>query len=1047
MRRLRLYWLFIIGVIIFSCQKEEVELPSGDYKPPILTKPTIVNVYPTAVELNAEFEYIGQEPIGHLAFQIGKKEDFDTSSTDQIRYLDSIPTDTTPFNIQITGLDAATTYLVKSLAKNTNGKIFRSFESLEFTTPDYSLPAIKTIDDENNFIAYGTSARLTGEIVSKGGLEITEYGYTFSDQTNLPTTENGVVLGSTTENSLLFDYALRPLVPNTTYYVRTFAINDKGTSYGLAYEFNSGALRELPELSLETVRALDFERIELKAEVLFEGSSSINEHGFVWSANEPLPTLENYFVKLGSEVGDFAAVAENLNPETFYSFRAFAVNDSGITYTDVLKTKTLVNKALPGVRDLEVNLKNGVELNIEANFFRIGDENILKHGFEISKSDDFTNQGETISLGALTEAKIQNGQFTGEPGTEYFVRAFAMNTKDTVYSETVSKTTNQDSRLPSVISFTKSAAGTDFIDLEYELNFGSKYNTFTNASINIYSGNQVNSNSFIRSVSISKNKTENTKRIYGLSTSSEYSFKIELTNPDGKADSELFSLNTLRDDFLELSNLKYRGPVKYDVSLGITDQNLPQGSIKGVSAYSTKNKLLDERTTSQNTVTVSLPYFDKKYRLEGFININDTVLKSGAIKFNVPKPIPDVTIDFKRSPLDYENVNFSSAKMFRLFEANHTINNDTFGLNGEVNNTYFKYDTTQYFRNNWTAGYITSANKIGLPTLVGYKELFVQVEYSNDSITEYITDTINIQKVGKVKKLGEFQNNYGYNNDYGCFQSYGPKLFLFGSEGVAIFDTSNSKITSKAIPSYTKRISGEVRVYLNNSVFYLGQTVYSNNSWLYDSVYLFNMKNEEWGASKGIEGPAKSFGSKSLDGISKGSSFYLLYYDNSDFYLTKYGSNGKWTNPTKMNNYSPPNGRRRGHIYGEVYFEDGISDHWATWFGAFDFGSQDYDFAHLNPFMGYNIKSNLVEFKGDYYFTASINTSSSTDLRKESVVLIKMYKDGSDYDIEIVKVINVGLQHWYLTTAGNNIYGLGSETETSLFNGKDHNIYRIFYKK
>ncbi|MFY0673989.1 MAG: fibronectin type III domain-containing protein [Bacteroidia bacterium] len=1042
----QIFFTFLISIVYFGCQKDEVELPSGDYKPPILTKPTIVNVYPTAVELNAEFEYIGQEPIGNLAFQIGKKEDFDTSSTDQIRYLDSIPTDTTPFDIQITGLDAATTYLVKSLAKNTNGKIFRSFESLEFTTPDYSLPAVKTIDDENNFIAYGTSARLTGEIVSNGGLAITEYGYTYSDQTNLPTTENRVVMGSTTENSLLFDYSLRPLVPNTTYYVRTFAINDKGTSYGLAYEFNSGAMRELPELSLETVRALDFEKIELKAEVLFEGSSSISEHGFVWSANEPIPTLDNYFVKLGSEVGDFAAVAENLNPETFYSFRAFAVNDSGITYTDVLKTKTLVNKGLPGVRDLEVNLKNGVELNIEANFFRIGDENILKHGFEISKSDDFTNKEETINLGALSDAKIQNGQFTGEPGTEYFVRAFAMNTKDTVYSETVSKTTNQDSRLPSVISFTKSAAGTDFIDLEYELNFGSKHNTFTNASINIYSGNQVNSNSFIQSVSISKNKTENIKRIYGLSTSSEYSFKIVVINPDGQAISEILGINTLQRDFLKLSNLKYVEPIKYNVKINSLDQNLDPTIRIGIASYTRNDKLINRNITVNGLTKISVPAFDRNYKLKGYIEINDTLIYSGKLFFKVPKPIPNVELNFTRLPINkvdelYYNRGNIDDNFSRRLIPNHKISNDTFKLNGLTLEKYFDYDTSQTFNNYLTAPYYPKDNTNRVAAIVGYDKLFIRCKLKNDSLETYIYDTIKLSNVEKINKIGSFNKNarsqYGEGDDYGKFQAYSGSLYYFGNLGISIFDTTKKSLTFQKLPPYIKELQGINRVYLTNNVFYLGKTNYQNNSKSSDSIYLYSMKNGEWGNSKGIAGPKTDYAQLDFDGISKGSSFYMLLKENSDFYLTKFGSNGKWTTLTKMTNFNPsfPTNVNQ-FLVGELYFEDGTSDHWASTFMAFDFGSQDHDFKHLF-LRNYSTQSNIIEFKGDYYFLLN-QVYTSNNLADGCILLIRMFKDGTNYDFEVVKALQTDIDYLYITAHGDNIYALDRFKL---------DIYRIYYEK
>jgi hypothetical protein len=78
-----------------------------------------------------------------------------------------------------------------------------------------------------------------GNVTSDGGAEITERGVVYSTNHN-PTTEDSKVKNDTGVGEFTCD--LTNLQEATTYYVRAYAINAKGTSYGGEVSFTSRAL-------------------------------------------------------------------------------------------------------------------------------------------------------------------------------------------------------------------------------------------------------------------------------------------------------------------------------------------------------------------------------------------------------------------------------------------------------------------------------------------------------------------------------------------------------------------------------------------------------------------------------------------------------------------------------------------------------------------------------------------------------------------------------------------------------------------------------------
>jgi hypothetical protein len=177
------------------------------------------------------------------------------------------------------------------------------------------------------------SAMSGGVITSDGGSKITESGICWSLSTN-PT-----VSGSKSINTVLkgsFISSLTDLIPDTTYYVRSYAMNNLGISYGSIASFKT-----LPVAQITTVIPSS-----INATSAFSGGvistdygTEITTRGVCWSTN-PLPKIKNNHTLDGSGIGTYVSKLNGLIPSTKYYLRAYATNQGGIVYGDTISFKT-----------------------------------------------------------------------------------------------------------------------------------------------------------------------------------------------------------------------------------------------------------------------------------------------------------------------------------------------------------------------------------------------------------------------------------------------------------------------------------------------------------------------------------------------------------------------------------------------------------------------------------------------------------------------------------------------------------------------------------
>jgi hypothetical protein len=196
------------------------------------------------------------------------------------------------------------------------------------------LPLIST-SSISDTTAY--SATSGGIISTDGGSPVNIRGIvwdTLPNPTTLLTTKtnDGIGVGSFISN-------ISNLLPNKMYYVRSYAINDKGVAYGNQVSFFSKVA--LPTVFTYPASSITYNSTRLSGNVYSDGGSILLSKGICYSMN-PLPEISNSNVIISSDVdtGEYYFNVTDLLPNTTYYARSFANNIAGTIYGNVVTWST-----------------------------------------------------------------------------------------------------------------------------------------------------------------------------------------------------------------------------------------------------------------------------------------------------------------------------------------------------------------------------------------------------------------------------------------------------------------------------------------------------------------------------------------------------------------------------------------------------------------------------------------------------------------------------------------------------------------------------------
>lgn len=141
------------------------------------------------------------------------------------------------FSASITGLSPNTRYYVRSYAKNSLGTGYGSV--LEVNTAVVAATSLATVVTGSASNVSGNSFLIAGSVTDTGGGTVTENGFCWSTTNAAPTIADTVV---TAAISASFSALITGLSTETLHYIRSYAKNSLGTSYGSVISVSTTAV-------------------------------------------------------------------------------------------------------------------------------------------------------------------------------------------------------------------------------------------------------------------------------------------------------------------------------------------------------------------------------------------------------------------------------------------------------------------------------------------------------------------------------------------------------------------------------------------------------------------------------------------------------------------------------------------------------------------------------------------------------------------------------------------------------------------------------------
>jgi hypothetical protein len=281
----------------------------------------------------------------------------------------------------------------------------------------------------NSAVSGGTVSNDGGSVVSRRGLVWSTNPY--------PTLESNNGLLSSSLGTGSFSSTMPKLAPETKYYARAFATNNKGTAYGNPVDFTTNNI-PLPKVFTAPANGITTISASSGGTISDEGGTHIITRGVCWSTSQN-PTIADSKTDDGVGTGSYTSSIDGLAAVTTYYIRAYATNSQGTSYGN--QVQFITARGLPSLLLTDPWLDETVTKYFSGGYIiSDGGDAITARGVCWSTSPNPTTSDTktTDGTGTVSYTSIITGL---NPATTYYIRAYATNSFGTAYSDEQSFTT------------------------------------------------------------------------------------------------------------------------------------------------------------------------------------------------------------------------------------------------------------------------------------------------------------------------------------------------------------------------------------------------------------------------------------------------------------------------------------------------------------------------------------------------------------------------------------------------------------------------------
>ena len=293
------------------------------------------------------------------------------------------------------------------------------------------VPQVKT---GTSAIPATTSVQVEASVETLGPNTLKEFGIVYSASNQTPTISDVKVPATGTGGKA--SVMLNGLRPGTIYYYRTYATNNKDiTGYGETRSFTTSDV--IPEAQTLDVLATTPTSIQIQCQVANAASIALKEYGIVYSTTNNPPTTADTKVAAVGTGGKATVTLANLQPNTTYYCRAYAISSSGaVGYGETKPVKT--GEPAPAVETLDVvGTPASTSAQVQCQVTNAGAISLKEYGIVYSSTNAQPTTADGVAKatgsGVTTTVSLSGLQ----PNTTYNYRAYATSNLGTTYATMV----------------------------------------------------------------------------------------------------------------------------------------------------------------------------------------------------------------------------------------------------------------------------------------------------------------------------------------------------------------------------------------------------------------------------------------------------------------------------------------------------------------------------------------------------------------------------------------------------------------------------------